>query len=96
MRNITEMKETLISELKSKTSFDEVDLIADVLINVICDVFAGDNVYIPNRKTSVTHEKIRSKFNGNNQAELAKMFGYTSRTIYQILRKNKAKQNDLI
>ena len=95
MENLREMKETLCEALKQKTSFEDVELVSEVLIDTMSEVFAGETVYIPSYKASKLHAKIRAKFNGKNHKELAKEFGYTFRTVQSILNNKKPQQVSL-
>jgi Mor family transcriptional regulator len=95
MSNIFEMNELLCEQLRQKTSFAEVELISSVLIDVICEVFSGEMLYIPNRKKYGKRQALRQKFNGKNHRELAHEFGYTVRNVYEILSNKKLKQLDI-
>ncbi len=89
MNNFAEMKETLCESLKQKTNFEEIELVSEVLINVMCDTFCGEMLYIPKRKKYGKREQLIKKFNGHNHRELAKEFGYCVRNVYQILANHK-------
>ena len=95
MRNIQEMKDILATELKHKTDFENTELLSSVLISVMCEVFAGDTLYIPMFKAGKAHSKLRDKFNGKNHHELAREFGYSTRTVYSILKNDKPMQKTI-
>lgn len=95
MSDFLEMKELLCEQLKRKTAFSEVELVSSILIEVLCEAFGGEPIYIPNRKCSRIHAKLRAKFNGHNHRELAHEFDYSVRNVYQILKNEKSQQLNL-
>lgn len=95
MDNLAEIQVLLCEQLRQKTGFLEVELVSSVVISVMCEAFAGDALYIPNKKASKIHAKLRQKFNGNNHRELAHEFGYSVRNVYTILSNQKPQQLNL-
>lgn len=95
MNNLLEMKETLCEQLRQKTSFEDVELVSEVLMDVMCESFAGDMLYIPKRKKYGKREQLIKKFNGHNHRELAREFGYCVRNVYAILANQKPKQLEM-
>lgn len=83
---------------KSKIFNEFVELFNEVLAIKIANVYAGEKIYFPEIKTSCK-EKIKSliieKFDGTNQFELAKQFGYSERHIYRILKEKGCKKSIL-
>ncbi|MDD5227169.1 MAG: Mor transcription activator family protein [Methylococcales bacterium] len=95
MKNLLEMKESLCACLKDRTALENPELISEVVLSLMCEVFSGDNVYIPNRKIDSKKQAIIKKFNGNNHHQLALEFGYTARHVYRMLSNEKSKQLQL-
>jgi Mor family transcriptional regulator len=96
MDNLDEMKEALCEQLRQKTSFEDAELVSAVLFDVMCDLFAGEMLYIPkDTKRKGLRQALIKKFNGHNHRELAREFGYCVRNVYEILSNQKPQQLNL-
>ena len=52
----------------------------------IREQFSGQQIYIRKADTTDRNREIRASFNGRNHAELAKLYGLSERSIYDIVR----------
>lgn len=61
------------------------DDVASVLAERLMLRLGGDMLYFPKRRASIDrHREIRSRFRGDNAAELAREYGLTQRSVRRI------------
>jgi Mor family transcriptional regulator len=81
------IREKLIGQ--KKISMEQCDWAAQVAVDTLREIYGGDQPYIPkdDSRLDARDWDIWDRFNGNNQAELAKRYNLSERQIYNILEK---------
>jgi Mor family transcriptional regulator len=68
--------------------YELYNIVGAELFTKIVDVHGGEMLYIPKRSTmerKKKHESIRKEYDGTNISHLAMKYGYTERTVQNIL-----------